>query len=94
MKNPSDYAGNRPYDSIFQNAETETIIKNILVILERTGDIWRALSWEEYETERLKDGNFTGTEKAYFDKVIDYIHPERICVISPKYKRIWKGEKA
>ncbi len=89
---PSDFSETFPFDSIFQKSEPETIIKNCLIILKRTGDIWRDLSWEEYETERRKDGNFSYAEKAYFSEIIDYIHPERIGIISPKYKRIWKGE--
>jgi hypothetical protein len=41
-----------------------------MTILARTGDKFRDLSWEEYELERIKDGNFSFEEKKYFDRVI------------------------
>lgn len=61
-----------PWSSITQNSECETIAKNIMLILKRTGDKFRPLTFDEYKSERLKDGNFTESEKNYFDKVIDY----------------------
>jgi hypothetical protein len=41
-------------------------------ILKRTGDVFRPLPWDEYKLDREKDGHFTESEHAYFDKVIDY----------------------
>lgn len=61
-----------PWDSTLQQAESEVIAKNVMLILKRTGDKFRDLPWEEYVTERKKDGNFTESEKQYFDKVISY----------------------
>lgn len=61
-----------PYSSIICKAEAEVIAVNIMVILKRTGNIFRELSWDEYKKERLKDGEFTEYEREYFDKVIDY----------------------
>ena len=61
-----------PWNSITQKSECETIAKNIMLILKRTGDKFRPLTFDEYKSERLKDGNFTESEKQYFDKVIDY----------------------
>lgn len=58
--------------SVSQNSETETVARNIMIILSRTGDEWRRLTWEEYETERRKDGEFSAVERHYFDQVIDY----------------------
>lgn len=67
---PSDFAKIDPMNSVFRKSEYETIARNIMVILSRTGNKFRHLSWKEYKTERLKDGNFTEMEKFYFDEVI------------------------
>lgn len=61
-----------PWSSAAQNAEKETVARNIMVILKRTGNKFRPLSWEEYKSEREKDGAFTNTERSCFDAVIDY----------------------
>jgi len=58
-----------PYGSTSRHSETETIARNVMVILSRTGNEFRNLSWEEYKEERLKDGNFTESEGPLFDKV-------------------------
>ena len=68
---PSKYRS-FPSGSIFQKWEAEMIFRNIIVILWRTGDTWRPLSWEEYMKERKKDGNFSYAEKEYFDQVVGY----------------------
>lgn len=68
---PSNFTG-YPWGSILQKSECETIARNIMLILKRTGDKFRPLTFDEYKSERLKDGNFTESEKRYFDKVIDY----------------------
>jgi hypothetical protein len=36
---------NHPYDSRLQNNESETVARNIMVILSRTGNEFRLLSW-------------------------------------------------
>jgi hypothetical protein len=61
-----------PWSSILQKSESETIAQNIMVILNRTGNKFRTLSFEEYKSERIKDGNFSEREKGYFDDVIKY----------------------
>jgi len=61
-----------PFGSVLQNSESETIALNIMKILKRTGDEFRSLSWEEYKSERLKDGNFSDREHPIFEKVIRY----------------------
>ncbi len=43
-----------------------------MAILARTGNEWRSLSWEEYRTERQKDGNFSEEERPHFDQVSKY----------------------
>lgn len=69
--NPSDFT-NDPYGCVFRKAEHERIAQNIMVILERTGNNFRELSYKEYEIERLKDGNYSDYEKRFFDDVIKY----------------------
>lgn len=61
-----------PFSSALQNCESETIARNIMVILKRTGDTFRSLTFKEYQSEREKDGDSDSNEKKYFDKVIDY----------------------
>lgn len=73
--NPSNYK-TYPGSSVLAKSEYETIAQNIMVILSRTGDKFRPLSWKEYKKERLKDKDFTESEKQYFDKVIDYCKSE------------------
>lgn len=68
---PSDFTI-KPTSSVLQKSESETIAANIMVILMRTGDTFRTLSWDEYKLERLKDGEFTESEKPFFEKVVDY----------------------
>lgn len=58
-----------PFSSVLQNAEAEVIAQNIMVILARSGNKFRSLSWKEYQKERLKDGNFTASEEEYFNQV-------------------------
>ena len=71
MKTPADFCV-FPWASVTGNSESETIAKNIMTILSRTGNVFRPLTWDEYKVERLKDGNFTESEKKYFDKVIKF----------------------
>lgn len=81
-----------PWDCIFQQSEYETIATNIMVILKRTGDKWRKLSWKEYKKERLKDGNFTGSEVGYFDKVVKYCSSWQEAIsFSPKWAKVPKS---
>lgn len=71
---PSDFT-EYPWSSVFRNSECETIARNIMIILKRTGDNWRKLEWEEYVDERGKDGASgysVGGEKEYYDKVVEY----------------------
>ena len=68
---PSNYI-TYPWSSVCKKSECETIAMNIMIILKRTGDEFRDLSFEEYKSERLKDGNFTEREKEYFEQVIGY----------------------
>lgn len=69
--NPSDFT-KHPYNSVLGKSEAETIARNIMIILKRTGDEFRLLSWNEYKSERLKDGGFTERERSYFDQVVGF----------------------
>lgn len=68
---PSNYTG-YPWNSVLEKSEAETVARNIMTILKRTGDTWRELTWEEYKTERLKDGRFSEMEQGYYEQVIPY----------------------
>lgn len=92
----------RPDNSVLQKCEAEIIAENIMAILDRTQGIFRELSWEEYKIERLKDKEFTESEKLYFDKVQPYtISGEMANSFSANwyedishYERIVKDEEA
>lgn len=71
MKNPKDFT-KFPWGSIFLKSEYEAIARNIMVILGRTGNKFRKLSWREYKAERLKDKDFSEGEKRFFIHVVDY----------------------
>ena len=89
MLKPSNFC-TYPWSSVFGKSEAETIAKNIMVILKRTGNEWRDLSFEEYKDERVKDGNFSEfIEKSYFDDVADYCKSAQMAAkFSPTWHRI------
>lgn len=70
MKTPKDFL-KHPYDSVLGNFEDEVVARNIMVILSRTGNTWRRLTWSEYQSERTKDGGFTASEESHFFKVCE-----------------------
>lgn len=93
MKRPSDYLKGSPTNSVIHKSEAETVFQNILILLKHLGDEWQTLTWGFYKAGRELDGNFTESEKEFFDLVIDYAHPERVWLFAPDYKRIHdKGE--
>jgi hypothetical protein len=82
---PSNFL-NRPFNSVMNNTEHEIIARNVMVILSRTGDEWRSLSWEEYEAERTKDGAklINTMERPYFDRVVGFcVAPESAEAFAP-----------
>jgi len=81
---PKDF-NKHPYGSVLQNSESETVARNIMVILFRTGNAFRLLEWNEYKEERQKDGNFTESEKKYFDRVAGF------CVSAESAKAFCEG---
>lgn len=68
---PSEFTS-YPWSSVFRQAEYEIVAQNIIKILQKTGNKFRKLNWPEYVLHRVKDGNFTISEKKYFDAVIPY----------------------
>lgn len=84
---PSDLVKKYPFESVFEKSEHETIALNIIRVLERTGNTWRKLSYEEYKTERLKDGNYSKQEEIYFEQVLKYTENPTIAA---KFSSEWK----
>lgn len=83
---PSDFC-KQPYESVLKKTEHEIVACNIMVILNRTGNTWRELSWNEYQQEREKDGNFSLRELESFDLVIGYCKSEDTAkLFSPNWK--------
>jgi hypothetical protein len=73
---PSDFLKEWPWDSVFQNRETEQIARNILVVMKRCGDTWERPTWLIYKKHREADGNFSQSEREYFDKAYPYLKSE------------------
>lgn len=90
MSKPSDFIKTFPMDSITQSWESERVALNIMVILSRTGDQFRELTWEEYKEEREKGDEFSGLEKRHFDGVIDYFKSaDTVVLFSESWKDIY-----
>ena len=78
-----------PFKSITKKCEAETVAQNIMVILKRTGDVFRTLTWEEYKEERLKDGHFSEAEHEYFDEVIEFSKTANVAILfSPTWRNV------
>jgi hypothetical protein len=84
---PSNFLSH-PWDSVTQNNEHEVIARNIMVILSRTGDEWRSIQWDEYASERAKDGGFNAyKERPCFERVVSYCaSPESAKSFSPGWR--------
>jgi len=81
-----------PWNSVTKNAEHEIIAMNIMMILKRTGDTFRQLSYEEYSEERKSDGGFSDAEKILFDEVITYCKSaENASFFCPDWKKIFES---
>jgi hypothetical protein len=84
---PSDLTSTFPTGSIARKWECEMIAANIAVILERMGDEFKTITFNEYKCERLKDGNFSEKESTHFDKVIDYFKSsDTAALFSPAWR--------
>ena len=89
---PSDFL-THPYDSVFQNNESEVVARNIMVILSRTGNEFRSITWGEYRTERVKDRHFSEREKGFFDRVVLFCCTAEIArCFSPTWRDAAQGE--
>jgi len=86
MKTPKDFRI-FPSSSVLQKCEAEQVACNVMVILYRTGNTFREITWEEYRTERKKDKDFTSTEEFYFDQVLPYCRSQDTAeLFSPEWK--------
>lgn len=78
----------KPWGSTLQNHESEVIAMNVMVILKRTGDTFRELTWDEYKTERLKDAAvFSEKEKPFFERVKHLAIGDKTAII--KFSPVW-----
>lgn len=84
--NPSGFRA-QPMNSVKGSFEHETIARSIMVILARTGDMWRQLGWNEYEAERLKDKGFSRREQSYFNDVVGFTESEQVARL---FSPVWK----
>lgn len=67
--NPSNFK-TFPNDSVFHHYESEEVARNIMIILARTGNTFRGLTWWEYRAERQADGHFTESEQKFLPTAI------------------------
>jgi hypothetical protein len=85
---PSDLSNIYPLDSVTQKSECETVCKNIMMILERTGNQFRDLTIEEYVNERKKDCGYSEIELLFFEKVQKYTVSEATArLFSPAWDK-------
>ena len=86
-RRPSDFC-RYPWSSVLQNTECEVVAQNVMKILRRTGDQWRQLTWDEYQAERLKDGQFNPIERGFFDRVWPLVANAELAA---KFSSEWGG---
>lgn len=87
---PSFFSDKYPWGSVMNRTEPEIVALNIMTILKRTGDEFRILSFDEYRTERMKDGNYNYMEEQYFDQVIRYCKSSDTAEL---FSKEWRIEK-
>lgn len=77
-----------PGGSLAGESGAETVAQNIMVILARTGDTFRAMPWDEYRLQRLEDSSFRESEKSYFDEVVRHCESgEAAAKFSPAWAK-------
>ena len=79
-----------PWSSALGKSECEQIALNVMVILKRTGDEWRELSWDEYLAARIADGEIEWralNERQYFDAALPYCKSADTAVL---FSDTWK----
>jgi len=72
-RRPSEYLSKFPSGSILYDYSSEQVIYNCLVILAKTGNTFRPLTFEEYQKVRKEDGCFSINERPHFDRVQKYL---------------------
>lgn len=92
---PSDFKI-QPWSSRAGKSEAETVARNIMNILARTGDEWRELPWDEYRIARFDDSASTRDmilEEPYFNEVVRFTMSEAAArEFSPTWKRVGQNE--
>jgi hypothetical protein len=75
---PKDICKIHPFDSILQKTELEIIARNIIIIIQsRIANKFQLIDCDIYSYHRMKDGNFSKTEKKYFDIVSPLLTNEK-----------------
>lgn len=70
---PSDLAGISPWNPAVDSHKSMIVAMYIIEILERTGNKFRKLGWDEYKAERLKDSkNLYHAESQCFEEIARY----------------------
>lgn len=83
---PKDICKIHPFDSILQKAESEIIAKNIIVIQSRIDNKFQLIDWDIYYFHRMQDGNFSESEKKYFDIISPLLTNEKDV---RKFSKAW-----
>jgi len=97
---PSDFIQTKPWDSIAEDSDAETIAVNILKILKRNGDTWRLLTEDEYKEARFKNDpdlqqRHLNAELKYFNQYCQYLDsPENAAKFSPDWNEILKNRQS
>lgn len=75
--NPSNFT-TTPVNSILgkRHFAYDITARNIMKILERTGNQWRQLSWQEYKAEMNKDNNRVDGTRPIFDDIAGMLSDE------------------
>ena len=89
---PNVFAAVEPKNSVMLERGFEIVAANIMVILSRTGNNFRELTWDEYAKERKKDKDFSEGERQYFVGVIGYCKDADVAILlSPNWAALKKS---
>lgn len=81
MKRPSDFTHKKPWNSVTQSNECETVAQKIMLLMEETGNVFRPITWEEYQQ------NFPMDSKCFFDEVIKYCKSAETAAC---FSKVWE----
>lgn len=70
MLTPRDFGKIFPFKSVLGDGNAEQVCRNIMVILDRTGNKWRKMRWSEYKSKVNREVSFD--EKECFIMVVKY----------------------